>query len=629
MCNSNAPGTERHFLCSVKTRPRTVTIFTSMGLKVVWALAIFVLSWSSQCQGILDRITYVSLDSGEGTWTNAGRVVVQLNGEQVNGSICDSDWKNEDAAVVCRMLGYGGGSAAQVKYKAGNHNYLISNIKCTGTEGGLGDCGRDPVVNCGAQDPEVGVMCQNPTPSAVHEFKVDYFVHQRQAPPAHEDVRETTINGSCPGQEVNNRIRLHGVEGKPGMGYVQVNVDGNWQYICDDRWNEKDAEVVCRELCFYSIGLGTQVCPRPSVEFGFTPPVNDSFKIAWDNVQCNGSEDSIFKCQKTTGMSRSCAKSEIAGVQCLALQEQDARMEARLTCFNFNGDLVVNFPMEDFPGISARNLRIVNQSVCDISSITRNSANPGIDLVIPHKACGTRISVNNNTHLCYQNVVEYDNEIYKQDVLLEFKKKTFTVECCMPHEKDVSIKFVPQTAESATKIIRTFDYMPEISFYENEQCDRKITANPYSVEVGKWVYIGIKVTAESSSLFTDDDMKLVITGCTVNPVGNGTSPPNVPHMTLIENKCPADFDSVTTYPISNTTEGFRFRAFKFFGYSSVYVSCHLRVCLITDPKPQCDRSCIPAVPGRRRRRDIANNVMGLDNVISKTLYIVDPKDQQQ
>ena len=49
-------------------------------------------------------------------------------------------------------------------------------------------------------------------------------------------------------------IRLSG--GDTGFeGRVEICIDNVWGTICDDRWSEKDARVVCRQLGFSPEGM--------------------------------------------------------------------------------------------------------------------------------------------------------------------------------------------------------------------------------------------------------------------------------------------------------------------------------------------------------------------------------------
>lgn len=57
----------------------------------------------------------------------------------------------------------------------------------------------------------------------------------------------------CVGGEDEQTPRLVG-GAFPFDGRVEYCVNGEWQTICDDRWNDNDAEVVCRQLGYDTQG---------------------------------------------------------------------------------------------------------------------------------------------------------------------------------------------------------------------------------------------------------------------------------------------------------------------------------------------------------------------------------------
>ncbi|PVD22189.1 hypothetical protein C0Q70_17994 [Pomacea canaliculata] len=106
------------------------------------------------------------------------RVFVRLNGDHVAtsgyvevyangqwGTVCDHDWDDNDAAVVCRMLGFSEHGAVATNESAsgrGNGLIVLDNIHCQGTERHLVDCGitQDDWArhSCG-HDSDAGVQC--------------------------------------------------------------------------------------------------------------------------------------------------------------------------------------------------------------------------------------------------------------------------------------------------------------------------------------------------------------------------------------------------------------------------------------------------------------------------------------
>ena len=62
---------------------------------------------------------------------NEGRV--QINHEGRQGTVCDDEWDDEDAAVVCRMLGYTDGIALQgSSFGPGTGEILLDEVACAG-----------------------------------------------------------------------------------------------------------------------------------------------------------------------------------------------------------------------------------------------------------------------------------------------------------------------------------------------------------------------------------------------------------------------------------------------------------------------------------------------------------------
>ncbi|NXG92342.1 MARCO protein, partial [Stercorarius parasiticus] len=86
-------------------------------------------------------------------------------------------------------------------------------------------------------------------------------------------------------------------------GRVEIFHQESWGTICDDGWSTQDATVVCRMLG-YSRALSA---------FTASP---GSGQIWLDDVNCSGSEYSIFDCPKPNWGVHNCSHNEDAGVEC-------------------------------------------------------------------------------------------------------------------------------------------------------------------------------------------------------------------------------------------------------------------------------------------------------------------------
>ena len=99
-------------------------------------------------------------------------------------------------------------------------------------------------------------------------------------------------------------VRLVG--GNKLEGRVEILYQGIWGTVCDDGWDDTDANVVCRELG-YSHGNATR---QPLF-------VSDSGPVWLRRVGCLGNESKLSHCIHTgAGNTLGCTHVQDVGVQC-------------------------------------------------------------------------------------------------------------------------------------------------------------------------------------------------------------------------------------------------------------------------------------------------------------------------
>ncbi|XP_051021519.1 neurotrypsin [Acomys russatus] len=195
-----------------------------------------------------------------------GRVELYHAGQW--GTICDDQWDDADAEVICRQLGLSGIAKAwhQAHFGEGSGPVLLDEVRCTGNELSIEQCPKSSwgEHNCGHKE-DAGVSCV----------------------PLTDGV-----------------IRLAG--GKSGHeGRLEVYYRGQWGTVCDDGWTEMNTYVACRLLGF---------------KYGKQSSVNHfegSNRPIWlDDVSCSGKEVSFIQCSRRQWGRHDCSHREDVGLIC-------------------------------------------------------------------------------------------------------------------------------------------------------------------------------------------------------------------------------------------------------------------------------------------------------------------------
>ncbi|NXE85681.1 DMBT1 protein, partial [Cochlearius cochlearius] len=197
---------------------------------------------------------------------------VEVLHKDVWGTVCDDQWDLREAKVVCRQVGCGTALSApwEAKYGKGTGQIWLSNVNCTGTEASLTECEAKPWGDN---------ICHHEEDASVECSEVDI--------PEEGPVRLMDGPTKC-------------------VGRVEVLHDNLWGSVCDDDWDMKDAEVVCKQ-----VGCGPPLSALGGAHYG------RGSDIIWlDDVKCNGTEESIFDCQARPWGENNCYHGEDASVVC-------------------------------------------------------------------------------------------------------------------------------------------------------------------------------------------------------------------------------------------------------------------------------------------------------------------------
>ncbi|XP_069138032.1 scavenger receptor cysteine-rich type 1 protein M130-like [Argopecten irradians] len=205
--------------------------------------------------------------SGGATNPQFGRI--ELHNGQRWVAVCDTNFDDSDAKVVCKALGFLTGRSlccSTFGPQPMGVEIEVTNMNCDGTENRPQDCAYDSSYMCPTKR-YASVLCSS----------------------------TSTV------EDVAVRLR-----GDSFYGPVEVRRYGLWGYVCASEWDDADAEVTCRTLG-YRAGKAVRNY------------VTDGEAIILGHVKCRGVEQHFGDCiLDLFGADAGCYKREaIAGVICI------------------------------------------------------------------------------------------------------------------------------------------------------------------------------------------------------------------------------------------------------------------------------------------------------------------------